>query len=193
VYEAPLSTNAITIRDLMDENYNYIHSAHFQSYAYEDKRTPFHDETLAKAGFSLLKSNRRNIVYQHYKGNIYWGIAGSSSVSDYLTGANLYISTSPKGNYDTYSNTIEDIYMYPVDRLYISAHSLGGSLAKELLRKYPNDQYKRYASGANLQLCGGMLKTALWPQRSSSHYPLHTNKPWWRWRRAVWGSRFALL
>ena len=33
--------------------------------------------------------------------------------------------------------------MYPVDRLYISAHSLGGSLAKELLRKYPFDRNLR--------------------------------------------------
>jgi hypothetical protein len=132
----------------MDDNYNYIHSIHFQGYAYEDQRTQFHDESLAKAGFQLLHSDQKNMVYKHYKGNIYWGIAGSDRVGDYLTGFSLYITETPKGNYEKYSNQITDIYkdirkMYPADRLYISAHSLGGSMAKELLRKYPYDRNLR--------------------------------------------------
>jgi hypothetical protein len=148
VYQAPSSSNSITIRDVMDENYNHAHSSHFQAYVYEESRTPFHDAALEKAGFTLVHSDQKSIVYKHYKGNIYWGIAGSDRLSDFLTGASLYVTETPKGNYEEYSNQITDIYekirkMYPVDRMYISAHSLGGAMAKELLRKYPDDRNLR--------------------------------------------------
>ena len=140
--------NQIALRNDMDENYNYVYVSHFQNYAYEDQRTEFHDESLAKAGFLLLHTDEKNIVYKHYKGNIYWGIAGSDRMSDYLTGASLYVTETPKGNYEQYSNQITDIYenirkMYPVGRLYISGHSPGGAMAKELLRKYPHDRNLR--------------------------------------------------